>query len=310
MKGLVHYGPEAWNMLQGVFCVYKPFDMTTGFLRKAVISNLCRDLNLLKPRPASPILAIEGNIGERLVVTEKENFADSPLALGPRYQPKDIKLSWAQYLQKDVSGVCVLGVNSGSKGTHVVRESRLIRKFTVSGQFGLATDNQFYNGKVLEKSKYTHVTRGKLTKALMSIQSAHQQSSLAYLGLDPHSQEAYEVLSSEGLIRPGEKSPPLIYGLTVVDFTLPDFTIEVSCINETAMFLKALVHDIGIKLKTTAVCTQMRCIRYGPWTLHHALLRKHWSLEHIINNINVCHPMVKLVKPKTAGLKRLENVHI
>lgn len=53
----------------------------------------------------------------------------------------------------------------------------------------------------------------------------------------------------------------------------------------------------------------MRCIRYGPWTLHHALLRKHWSLEHIINNISVCRPMVKTVRPKTPSLKKLENVH-
>lgn len=38
-------------------------------------------------------------------------------------------------------------------------------------------------------------------------------------------QEAYEALSAEGLVRPGEKSPPLIYALKIVDFNLPDFTL-------------------------------------------------------------------------------------
>lgn len=45
-------------------------------------------------------------------------------------------------------GVCVMGVNNGCSGTHRVRESRLIRTYMVSGKFGLATDNQFHDGKV------------------------------------------------------------------------------------------------------------------------------------------------------------------
>ncbi|KAG7170636.1 mitochondrial mRNA pseudouridine synthase Trub2-like [Homarus americanus] len=309
MTKLVHYAPEAWNVLRGVFCVYKPADMTIGFLRRVVISNLCRDLSVLKPRPATPFVSIEGSVGESLVVRKKRNFADDPLVLGPRYQPQDIKLSWALHVDKNISGVCVLGLNSGNKGTHVVRDGRLIRTYTVSGQFGRSTDTHFHDGKVVEKSRYTHVTRGKLLRALMTIQSSHQQSAVNFLGLDPQSQAAYDALSSDGLVRPGSKSPPMIYGLSIVDFNPPDFILEVACINETGVFLKILVHDIGLKLKTSAVCTQMRCIRHGPWTLDHALLRKHWTLEHIINNIGVCHPMVKTITPRTPSLMSIDKVN-
>ncbi|KAK8750043.1 hypothetical protein OTU49_015209 [Cherax quadricarinatus] len=306
---LVQYGPEAWNLLQGVFCVYKPADMTVGYLRKVIISNMCRDLNLLDPRPATLHMAIEGSVGDKLVITQRENFADNSLVLGPRYQAVDFKLSSALHLHKNISGVCVLGINSGSKRTHTVREARLIRAYTVSGQFGRATDTHFHDGKVVEKSRYTHMTRGKLLKAIMSIQSAHQHKAINFLGLDPHSQEAYEALSSEGLVRPARNSPPMIYGLSIVDFDLPSFTLEVLCINETCDYLKLLIHDLGLQLKTSAVCTQVRCIRHGPWTLHHALLRKHWSLEHIINNIGVCNPMAKTVTPKVASLVNTKNVN-
>ncbi|XP_045102994.1 mitochondrial mRNA pseudouridine synthase Trub2-like isoform X2 [Portunus trituberculatus] len=311
MAKLINYAPEAWNHLHGVFCVYKPVDMSVRFMRNVIVGNLCRDLNELQPRHVPPIVAIEGSISEGLVVKEKENFAAHELVLGPHYQPKDLRVSWAQYLHKDVSGVCIMGVNRGCKGTHLVRESRLIRTYMVSGKFGYATDNLFHTGKVVEKSRFAHVTKGKIVRALMSIQAAHQRASMEFLGLDIHSQEAYEALSCTGLVRPEENSSPILYALSVKEFNPPDFTLEVSSINETGDYLKELIHSLGIKLKTNAVCTQLRCVRYGPWTLGHALLRKHWSLEHIVNNIGQSYPLLNNITPKSPSLASLEeNEHM
>lgn len=47
-----------------------------------------------------------------------------------------------------------------------------------------------------------------------------------------------------------------------------------------------LIHDIGLQLKSTAVCTGIRRLRYGHFELSHALLRKHWTLEHILDNVH------------------------
>ena len=60
MAKLVNYAPEAWNHLHGVFCVYKPVDMSVRFMRNVIVGNLCRDLNELQPRHLPPIVAIEG----------------------------------------------------------------------------------------------------------------------------------------------------------------------------------------------------------------------------------------------------------
>lgn len=310
MTKFVSYAPEAWNMLHGVFCVYKPVDMTISHLRKVLIGNMCRDLNLLEPRPSRPHIVIEGSVAEELVVKERENFADHPLVIGPRYQPKDIKLSYALHLHKNISGVCLMGVNRGTYGTHTAREGRLIRTYTLGGRMGLATDTGFHDGKVVTKATYRHVTRTRLTNVLMSIQAGHQQSAVHFLGLDPQSQEAYEAMSSEGLVRPSEKSPPLIYNLDILEFNPPEFTIEVSCINENSHFLQHLVHKIGLQLKTNALCTQMRCIRFGPWTLQHALLRKHWTVEHIINSITLSQPMIKDITPKSPSLVNIDSENI
>ena len=57
-------------------------------------------------------------------------------------------------------------------------------------------------------------------------------------------------------------------------------------------YLANMVHNIGAQLKTTAVCTQVRRIRYGYFTLDHALLQQDWSAQQIVDNISMCKPLV------------------
>lgn len=51
--------------------------------------------------------------------------------------------------------------------------------------------------------------------------------------------------------------------------------------HETQQQLRKLVHEIGLELKTTAVCSRVRRTRDGPFTLHDALLRTQWDLHSI-----------------------------
>lgn len=58
----------------------------------------------MKPRPVSKFVAIEGP-PEDLAVVIRPDYSDHPLVVGPRYQPEDIRLSWATMLGKRTSGV-------------------------------------------------------------------------------------------------------------------------------------------------------------------------------------------------------------
>lgn len=64
------------------------------------------------------------------------------------------------------------------------------------------------------------------------------------------------------------------------------FVSEVHCTNEHEFYLMSLINEIGMKLHSNAVCTKVRCIRHSHFTVHNSILRKHWTLEHIINNIH------------------------
>jgi tRNA U55 pseudouridine synthase TruB len=66
----------------------------------------------------------------------------------------------------------------------------------------------------------------------------------------------------------------------------------VQCINEYETYLKTLVHDIGLQLHTVATCTGLQCIRYDSFTLEHALLRKHWTLQFLMDNMAQSHRLL------------------
>ena len=82
-------------------------------------------------------------------------------------------------------------------------------------------------------------------------------------GVDLQSQEGYE-LASRGLLRPKDThTPAQIYSIRCIELSRPFFKIEVYSINESTKFLRNLIHDIGMRLRTYAVCMQIRRTQYG-----------------------------------------------
>lgn len=115
---------------------------------------------------------------------------------------------------------------------------------------------------------------------------------LRLCGVDMQSQAAYE-LASQGLIRPANSKLPILYGIKCVEFNNPDFTIEIHCVNEYEGYLKALIHEIGMKLRSSAHCTGIQCIRHSYFTIDNALLKKHWNLQNIIENMEQCNKILE-----------------
>jgi tRNA U55 pseudouridine synthase TruB len=73
----------------------------------------------------------------------------------------------------------------------------------------------------------------------------------------------------------------------------PYILSEVQCINEYETYLTTLVHDIGMQLHSVATCTGLQCIRYDSFTLEHALLRKHWTLQFLMVNMAQSHRLLR-----------------
>nr|CAG4643389.1 EOG090X0AGI [Ilyocryptus agilis] len=295
---------EAWNQLHGIVCLYKPARMSTPRLRDCLVNNICRDINQLEPRTPRTYVQIEPKYSDEASelitgydIVKSPNLADLELVNGPSIQLEDVRASWANTLGWRSSGVVVLGINRGCKETKKLTLRRPLSVYQIKGQFGLATDNHWDDGKVWEKTTYNHLTRGKMDRILASIQASNQRNMFTYCGVEATSDTAYE-LASKGLLRPAIKGPTLVYSIKSIAFEPPNFTLELHCINESEKYLSTLIHDLGLALKSTAVCQQIRCIRYSCFTVEDALLRKHWSLQYLPDHMSDC--LEKLASlPKT-----------
>lgn len=68
---------------------------------------------------------------------------------------------------------------------------------------------------------------------------------------------------------------------------------EVQCLNETQKYLRKLVHEIGLELRSTAVCKAVRRTRDGCFTLQDTITRNHWTVSHIMGAIQQYHSIKK-----------------
>ncbi|XP_046420034.1 mitochondrial mRNA pseudouridine synthase Trub2 [Neodiprion fabricii] len=273
-----------WQFLNGIAAIYKPAGYSLHRTRNTILTHLCRDLNALEGRPQREYVRIEGETDKPMTVQVVPNLADHLLLTGPHYQQKDFKLSWVNYLGYDTSGVVIIGINEGARTVMRMRESNPTRFYKVKGVFGQATDNYFTSGKIVEKATYKSIKRATVDAICASMQASHQRKMFELCGVDMQSQAAYD-LAIQGPIRPANNKIPMIYAIKCVAFNMPEFTLEIACINEYEMYLKTLVHQLGIQLHSVATCTQIQCFRYGLFTTELALLKKHWDVQSILDNM-------------------------
>ncbi|XP_053551981.1 pseudouridylate synthase TRUB2, mitochondrial [Bombina bombina] len=289
---MVRYAPAVYRMLHGMFAVYKPPGVKWKMIRDTIETKLLKDLNSLKqPPPQHHVRFLpagtEGNDRVELtrVVTSVPVLADHVLVKGPTYT--HLKVGAGHRLDTQSSGVLVLAIGHGNKLLTEMYNSHFTKDYTLRGTFGKATNDFTDTGNVIEKTTYDHITRDKLERILAVIQGSNQKALLVHSHVDLKTQEAYE-LAVEGQLRPIVKSPPIILGMRCLDFSPPDFTLEVQCMHETQQYLRKLIHEIGLELKSSATCSQVRRTRDGPFTLDCARTHNHWGLDSICQAIREC----------------------
>nr|BAC41040.1 unnamed protein product [Mus musculus] len=300
-------GSSGLARLQGLFAVYKPPGLKWLHLRETVELQLLKGLNAQQPpapdqRVRFLLGPVEGSEEKKLTLraTNVPSLTTHRLVRGPAFT--NLKIGVGHRLDVQASGVLVLAVGHGRSLLTDMYDAHLTKDYTVRGLLGKATDNFCEDGRLIEKTTYDHVTRERLDRILAVIQGSHQKALVMYSNLDLKSQEAYE-MAVQGVIRPMNKSPMLISGIRCLHFAPPEFLLEVQCMHETQQQLRKLVHEIGLELKTSAVCTQVRRTRDGFFGLHDALLRTQWDLHNIQDAIQAAAPRVAAELQKNLSLK-------
>ncbi|CAG5127689.1 unnamed protein product [Candidula unifasciata] len=289
------WAPSAYRLLNGVLCVYKPAEVPARKVVETVKLNLARELNAL-PCYQHEIPLGQAGVTENISVkdvskeTQTEaivDWSEHRLVLGNRYEKTDFKIQFVDGISANTSGIFLMGIGKfGMESVNMIAQSKFLRVYHVKGRLGWATDNFTPVGHIIERTSFKHVSRPKLDKVCAAAQANHTRQMYRLHGVNPDSQEAYE-MAAQGLIRPSaRKSEPVLYGVKCIDFQPPDFTLEIHCINETCQYLRCLVHELALKLKTTAVCSGIRRLRYGFFDTQRALISRQWHLDHIVDNID------------------------
>lgn len=296
--------------------MFKPADKGLSWLCGILKSQICEGLNALEQRPVKTDVKIIGTLKKKnLEVILHPSYSDSILAVGPRYQPQDIRLEVVYSTLWAASGVTLVAVFPSKRDVAMLRSCNLIRTYHVDCLLGLSTETGRVDGKVIDRSKYQHVTAALIERVLNSIQGAYQKNAFLYAGVEPDSEDAYKLMCN-GLVRPDKSgSPPLIYSIRCIDLQPPKFTLELQLINESDEFLCHLVRDIGGKLRATAAAERFRLMRFGPFTANMALLQRSWRLNEILQNIQETNRRLDelrysdLLGQRTPGQSILRVVH-
>ncbi|KAK3763718.1 hypothetical protein RRG08_021390 [Elysia crispata] len=289
-----NWAPTAYRLLDGLFCVYKPAGVPVHKVIHSLKLNLCKDLNALPCYEHEIVLgqpAVQDNLSMKSLSVNTGpggivDWSEHRLVLGDRYEDSDFKIHFVDGISKSSTGVLVMSVGSfGRHSLEMIAMSKFLRVYHVKGRLGYATDDFTPTGHFIERTSFKHVSHSKLTRLCAAAQAAHTRQMYNMHGVNPDSQAAYE-MAAQGIVRPRERrTMPILYSVKCIDFQPPDFTLEIHSINETCQYLRQLIHDLAIKLKSTAVCTGIRRLRYGHFDTERALLRQHWHLDHIVDNI-------------------------
>lgn len=293
------------NHLSGIFCIYKPTGYNTLQAIRTLKRNVLKELNKLPAydyeikqmeREKAKKYQLEGPSGVPMVTNVPEPIVDyskHKLVLGDMFLYNHLEVYNADEIDENGSGVVVCSIGEDAAlNMKMIKMAKYLRVYHVKGRLGYSTDTCYTDGKFVKRTTYAHINKGKMDKVCSAAQYAHQKLMFECAGVNPNTQEAYE-LASKGLVRPSYTNRiPVLYGIKCIEFNPPDFTLEVHGIDENCDYLAEMIHNIGFELKSTAVCTHIHRLRYGIFDLSHTLLKKEWTVEDIAKNIKICNELL------------------
>ncbi|ALC41203.1 CG7849 [Drosophila busckii] len=287
----VYDAATVFKHLNGIINVYKPAGVKVQHVRNAILSNISKGLNELEQReprklPKSRLLLGTGTAADPVLhnINSNTDLSDTIFAAGSRYMPRDTRCATVATLGDHTSGVLLFGLNKGLHQSSQIQRNRPVRVYHVTARMGTATETHLPGSRVTVRANHKYVTAERISGLAASMQASHQRKMYELCGVDLQTQAAYE-LACKGLLRPADNSQPVIYGIKLIHFERPHFTLELHAINENEQFLASLVHDMAIELRTVAHCSQLRCIRHAHFDVKDSLLRHGWHLAGIMKNL-------------------------
>lgn len=284
------YAPDIYKHIDGIVLIHKPANFGPKEFTQEIRHRLTDELNELQPRPLSTILVPEDGcqLFESKLI-EKPDLSDHPLVVGPRYVPWELSLlPFRPRLSYRSSGVEAFALGHAcTRYRNRIMRSKFVNVYHVTGKFGYMTTNCFNDGKILDKTKYSHIRPSKLDRVLSRIETAQNQRLFDSSNVVLSSQEAYELAKAWPSKPPRMADWPVIYRIRCIHLKLPEFKLEITISNESEEYLSQLIHEVGILNRTTAYTELIRRVKLGIFTIDDSLAHRDWCLQSFMDNIQM-----------------------
>lgn len=186
------------------------------------------------------------------------------------------------------SGLMIILVGKYTKFQDKFMKQDKVYRATI--KFGIKTDSGDLDGKIISKSDFSHVTKELTEQACKSFIGKINQIPPMYSALKINGQKLYE-LARKGITVERKAREITIYSIDLTDYQKDNFSIRVKCSSGT--YIRTLSEDIGTKLKTDTVVTNLIREEIGNFKLSDAL-----NIDDIKENDNSCLKQVDFLNNK------------
>jgi tRNA pseudouridine 55 synthase len=162
------------------------------------------------------------------------------------------KIGFVGTLDPLASGVLPICLGFATRLSDLISEPK--KEYIFKGLLGIQTDSHDSEGKIIGERKYDHVTKRDLIEFLNKLKISYNQEAPIFSALKVNGKKMYELARKGIEVKPKVRKVKLI-DFEIIDFEKPTFQIKILC--GKGFYVRSLVRDIGINLKTYAYMTSL-----------------------------------------------------
>lgn len=174
------------------------------------------------------------------------------------------KIGHTGTLDPDAVGVLPVCLGNGTRLCDMLTDQT--KEYIAGLRLGMTTDTQDISGQVLEEREVL-ASPERVRETILSFLGDSMQIPPMYSALKVNGKKLYE-LAREGKEVERAARPITVYEIEILEERHPAYRIRVACSKGT--YIRTLCHDIGQKLGSGGVMTELTRTRVGEFEIEHA----------------------------------------
>ncbi len=176
------------------------------------------------------------------------------------------KLGHIGTLDPLATGVLPVAVGEATKLIPYLQDEPKI--YEAKAILGTCTDTFDSTGKVIQENKLAQPSLAQVIQCLQSFLGKQSQQVPIFSAVKKAGKPLYAYARQGEIVEPPFKQVT-IFEIQFIAYQYPEIIFKVTCSKGT--YIRSLIHDLGIKLKTFAHMTALRRIQSGDFKLEHAI---------------------------------------